>query len=184
MVKLKNRRLTLAEVHAFTARRVAVTCLGKWYAAASANAERQIRSLQVDENWATVSQIEGWQQLQGAQNGYVMLVTSLLQGESFPVVLNLNYEEGTLGYKPTGGLTFRRLHTQLRNFMQLEPKVSLRVMEYRPWMRYIIMGHPLPECSALPCCDSQCTYLLGTTLVAFKYVHLDSATEHSEESRM
>ncbi len=54
MVKLKNRRLTLADVNASTARRAAVSCLGKWYAAASANAERQIRSLQVDENLATV----------------------------------------------------------------------------------------------------------------------------------
>ena len=155
---------------------MAALCLGKWYAAASANAERQIRRLQVDENLVKVSQIEGWQKLKGAQNGYVMLVTSLLQGESLPVVLKLNYEENTLGYKASGGLTFRRLHEQLQKFMQLEPKVSLRLMEYRPWMRYITMETlDALHHTALPCCDSQCTNLLGTTLVAFTYVQLASA---------
>ena len=87
-------------------------CLGKWYVAASAKAERQIRWLQVDENLVKATPIEGWQKLKGANNRYVMLVKSLLQGESFPVVLKLNYEEGTLGYKATGGLTFRRFITR------------------------------------------------------------------------
>ena len=167
----------MQEIQASIVRRVAASCLETWYAAASANAERQIRQLQVDENLFKVSQIEGWQKLKGTQNGYIMLVTSLLHGESVPVILQLNYKEGTLGYKPTGGLTYRQLRDQIRKFMQLEPKVSLRVMEYKPWMRYITREHPLPEYSALPCGNGQCTFLLGATLLAFTYVHLESALE-------
>ena len=88
----------MQEIQASIVRRVAASCLETWYAAASANAERQIRLLQVDDNLVKVSQLEGWQKLKGGRNGYAVLVTSLLQGESVPVVLRLNYEEGTLGH--------------------------------------------------------------------------------------
>ena len=192
--KLKNRKIErsespMIEISTFdecSTIGLARLWLEKWYLTAGKNAERQIRRLQVDENLATVAQLKGWKEQKGIQNGYIMLMSSLLNGDLDPVILRLNYDVGASRYDQlygpaSGSLTYRELYEQIRKFMRLEPKRSLRLVEFRPWLRYVTKEHPLSEQSALPCDDSQCLFLLGTTIAAFTYVHLREDSEDSEE---
>ena len=66
--------------------------------------------------------------------------------------MTLDYEQNA-----GGGLTYRELHELIRLALELEPKVSMLEM-------------PIPESSALPANDAQCTHLLGTTLWCWTYV--------------
>ena len=90
------------------------------------------------------------------------MLTSLLSGTPRPVILKLDYER-----HPTGGLTYRELHDQIRNYLLLEPKVSLRMCPERPWYRHMWKAVPIPEHRALSASDAQCRNLLGTTLLYY-----------------
>ena len=92
------------------------------------------------------------------------MLTTLLGGTLRPTILVLGSE-----YKPTGGLTYRQLHQQVRKALRLGALVSLRMCSFRPWYRHMQRGFPIPELCALPATDAQCTHLLGTTLLYWSY---------------
>ena len=99
--------------------------------------------------------------------------TCLFSGRPKPIVITLEY-----GERHRGGLTYRQLHQQIRQALELEPKVSMRLRCHRPWCRYML-DMPIPERSALPSHDAQCRHLLGTTLSCYLYVHF--TTEEDED---
>ena len=164
--KLANRQLVEADVRYAVragAKYAAKLALEKWYKRGVSNADSAIRELQIESNLKIVKAIPGWQENKGNDNGYVML-DMWLSGAQRPVVVTLDYKQ-----KACGGLTYRKLHEQIRMALELEPKVSMRLRCYRPWCRYML-DMPFPESSALPANDAQCTHLLGTTLWCWPYV--------------
>ena len=164
--KLTNRQLVEADVRYAVragAKKAAKLALEEWYKRGFSNADSAIRELQIESNLKIVKAIPGWQENKGNDNGYVML-DMWLSGEQRPVVVTLDYNQ-----KACGGLTYRQLHDQIRVALELEPKVSMRLRRYRPWCRYMLKKHPIPESSALPANDAQCTHLLGTTLWCYTY---------------
>ena len=176
MRRVANRTLERAEAWEWAARaeryraeaaarEVARSALKGWYRRGFANADSAIPKMQIESNLKRVAAIPGWQENKGANNGYVML-DMLMSGALRPVVVVLDYES-----KACGGLTYRQLHRQIRLALELEPKVSMRLRCHRPWCRYML-EMPIPERSALPATDVQCTHLLGTTLSCYLYVHL------------
>ena len=163
--KLANRQLVEADVRYAVragAKYAAKLALEKWYKRGFSNADSAIRKLQIESNLKIVQAIPGWQKNKGNDNGYVML-DMWLSGAKRPVVVMLDYKQ-----KACGGLTYRKLHEQIRMALELEPKVSMRLRCYRPWCRYML-DMPFPESSALPANDAQCTHLLGTTLWCYTY---------------
>ena len=66
-----------------------------------------------------------------------------------PIVLVLDYET-----VPSGGLTYRELHKQIRAALKLENKGSLRLIPFRPWYRYYTQSELVPEYRAIPCSDT------------------------------
>ena len=170
--KLRNRPLSREEGQASAAkdalqnaRIVAKAALQNWYNKCYRIADAKIPKLQIDANLVTVASLPGWQEKEGPKNGYVMLVT-LHNGIPRPFILKLDYE-----HHPPGGLTYRQLYQQIREGLELEKKVSLRLCPFRPWCRHITKGFPLHDDVVLPVHDAQCTRLLGTTLVYYTYVH-------------
>ena len=137
------------------AREVAKVALMLWYETSYANVERDISKMQIDSN---SMEIDG-----DSRNGYVWL-TALFDGAPKPIPV-LDYEQN-----PTGRLTYRQLHQQVRQALCLEPKVFLRMCPFRPWYRHVKTSFPVPEHCALPVRDAQCTHLLGTTLLYYAYV--------------
>ena len=125
-----------------------------------------VPKLQIDYNLSVVAKLPGWHEKKGLRNGYVML-TTLLDATPKPMIIRLDYETNA-----TGGLTCRQLHLQVRKHLGLEPKVSLRMCPSRPWHRHVRRSFPIPEHHAISARDVQCTYLLGTTLLYYTYVHL------------
>ena len=166
MPKLKNRPCRREEVQASVAREAARGALKAWYDIGHNRANALLPNIQINSNLYEVGQIPGWQEQKGDRNGYVML-TSLLSGTQMPLIVVLDYEE-----KATGGLTYRRLHQQVREALQLESKCSLRLCPFKPWYRYMQKSFPVPEHKALPASEGQCRHLLGTTLIYYTYVHL------------
>ena len=165
--RLANRTLVEAEAHA-----VARSALAGWYRRGFVAADSAIPKLQIETNLKIVSSIPGWQEAKGVRNGYVMLDMHF-SGRLKPIVITLEYEERHRGSGTwmRGGLTYRQLHQQIRQALELEPKVSMRLRCHRPWCRYML-GMPIPEQSALPSHDGQCRHLLGTTLFCYLYIHL------------
>ena len=90
------------------AREVAKVALMLWYETSYANVERDISKMQIDSN---SMEIDG-----DSRNGYVWL-TALFDGAPKPIPV-LDYEQN-----PTGRLTYRQLHQQVRQALCLEPKV-------------------------------------------------------------
>ena len=121
--------------------------------------------VQINSNLKVVASIPGWQETKGTRNGYVMMC-NLLDETPRPLILRLDYR--TCG----GGLTGRQLHLQVRAALGLEPKVSLRMVPFRPWHRHIKSSFPIPEMDAIRATDCQCKYLLGTAVLYYAYVHL------------
>ena len=181
--KLQNRPFRLEEARAAaaahaaaameleksSARAASQAALRQWYSQGYANANVLIPNLQRESNLKQVAEIPGWQKQKGASNGYVMIM-NFLHGELRPIRISLTYH-GSTGHH-TGGLTYRQLHQQIRQTLELEKKVSLRLCPFRPWYGYIQNSCPVPERLALPATDAQCRHLLGTTLLYFPYVHL------------
>ena len=146
------------------ARKIAKRALSCWYARAYKHAELQFPLVQIQSNWEEVSSIPGWQTHTGARrNGYVMLIS--LNGTRKPVNLVLDYAACS-----TGALTYRHLYQQVRSALHLELKVSLRMVAFRPWYRYVTKSSPCPERLAIPCGDAQCVHLLGTSLLYYCYI--------------
>ena len=175
--KLKNKPLQQDEVRAyaaamaiqhqiFEAEKAAKEALKEWYSIGYNRANAELPKIQVNSNLKEVAQMPGWQKRKGSRNGYIML-TSLLNGTLRPMIVVLDYEEN-----PTGGLTFRHLHQQVRETLQLEAKTSLRMCPFKPWHRHMQNSIPVQEHKALPASDIQCRHLLGTTLIYYTYVHL------------
>ncbi|MDA8583102.1 hypothetical protein N9L68_02690 [bacterium] len=94
------------------------------------------------------------------------MLDMLVSGELRPVIMVLDCTRN-----PSGELTYRQLHRQIRGTLELEPKVSLRLRCLRPWLRYM-RGTPFPEHIILLATDVRCTHLLGATLLCYWYVHL------------
>ena len=178
--KLKNKALTREECTTYAermtareadaekmiAREAAVMALMGWYRRAFFCADAEVPKVQIDYNLSVVGSIPGWQNDKGVKNGFVML-TTVFDATPKPLIIRLDYET-----KPTGGLTGRQLHLQVRKELGLEPKVSLRMCPFRPWYRHFKNSFPVPEAEAIPARDSQCTALLGTTILYYTYVHL------------
>jgi len=123
-------------------------------------------NLQSDANLQAVASIPGWMKKKGIRNGYIMMCT-LLNATPKPLILELDYEASA-----SGSLTYRQLHQQVRNKLGLEPKVSLRMTPFRPWHLHLTKSFPIPEDRALRATDAKCTWLLGTTILYYTYVHL------------
>ena len=174
--RLANRTLQEADAHA-----AARSALAGWYRCGFDAANSAIPKLQIETNLKMVSSIPGWREAKGERNGYVMLDMPL-SGRLMPIVITLEYgERGRVsGTWIRGGLTYRQLHQQIRQALELEPKVSMRLRCHRPWCRYM-RGMPIPEESALPSHDGQCRHLLGTTLSCYKYIHL--TTEEDQDAK-
>ena len=130
-----------------------------WFAAASFAAIRKLPEEQRNENLKVVASIDGWIKMKGARDAYVML-QSPFSGNKTPVILRLDHSGGD---GDAGRLTYRRLHEQLRNHLQLETRVSLRVWKHKPWHAYSCEA--VLEEDVLPCNDAQCTPIWGTTLL-------------------
>ena len=156
--KLRNRPLCFEE-----ARKAAKDALQKWYTHGFYRANDIIPQMQIDYNLKVVAAIPGWQAQKGPRNGYVML-TTLVHGTLRPTILVLDVER-----KPSGRLSYRQLHQQIREALRLESKHSLRLCSFRPWYRYMTRSCPVPENRALPATDAQCMHLLGTTLLYWAY---------------
>ena len=146
------------------ANQAAITALQQWYRRGRVNADAAIPMMQIENNLKRVKAIPGWRDEKGNENGYVML-DMLVSGELRPVIVVLDFTS-----KPSGELTYRQLHRQIRGALELEPKVSLRLRCLRPWLRYMVT--PFPVHSILPATDVRCTHLLGTTFLCYWYVHL------------
>ena len=121
--------------------------------------------MQIDSNLKEVAAIPGWQERKGPRNAYVMLMS--LFGTPKPTIIVLDYE-----CNPSGGLTYRQLHQQVREALELKPKESLRMISLRPWYRYMVESIPVPEHRGLPANDNQCRNLFGTTLLYYTYTHM------------
>ena len=158
--KLKNRRLLPQEI----ARNTAKYALQGWYTHGRNRADAIIPQMQIDNNLKMVAEIPGWQRQKGRRNGYVML-TTLHHGALRPTILVLDVG----GWTPSGRLSYRQLHQQIREALQLESKHFLRLCCFRPWYRYMTRSFPIPEDRALPVTDAQCMHLLGTTLLYWAY---------------
>lgn len=157
--KLRNRPLCFEE-----ARKAAKDALQEWYTHGYNRANAIISQMQIDSNLKVVAAIPGWQEQKGPRNGYVML-TTLHHGTLRPTILVLDVG----GWKPSGRLSYRQLHQQIREALKLESKHSLRLCSFRPWYRYMTRSFPVPEDRALPATDAQCMHLLGTTLLYWAY---------------
>ena len=157
---LRNRPLCFEE-----ARKAAKEdALQKWYTHGFYRAHDIIPQMQIDYNLQVVATIPGWLEQKGRRNGYVML-TTLHHGTLRPTILVLDVG----GWKPSGRLSYRQLHQQIREALRLESKHSLRLCSFRPWYRYMTRSFPVPEHLALPATDAQCMHLLGTTLLYWAY---------------
>ena len=64
------------------------------------------------------------------------------------------------------------VHQQIRKALELEKKHSLRICRWLPWTRHTVGDIPLPEDEVLPCNDTVCNGILGTTLLYYVYAHL------------
>ena len=117
----------------------------RWFADASVAAIRKIPEEQRNENLKVMASIDGCIKMKGARDTYVML-QSPLSGNKTPVILRLDHSGGD---GDAGGLTYRRLHEQLRNHLQLGKRVSLRVWKHKPWHAYCREG--VLEDDVLPC---------------------------------
>ena len=151
--KLKNIPLGLQEV----AMKAAQAALRVWYTRGFNRANAIIPQMQIDSNLKEVAAIPGWQAQKGVRNGYVML-TTLVHGRLRPTILVLDIE-----HSPSGRLSYRLLHQQIREALCLESKHSLRLCSFKHWYRYMQASFPIPEHHALPATDAQCTCLLYTS---------------------
>ena len=77
-------------------------------------------------------------------------------------------------------ITYRQLHQQIRQGLELHPAASLRLIESRPWYRYIEDTCCVPEHRALPATDVQCQHILGTTLMYYSYIHMTEEKRSAE----
>ena len=145
------------------ARKVAATALLRWYEQAYQEVHHHLApEMQVNDNLKIVSAIPGWQQKKGTRDGYVMLC-NLFDSTPKPMIVMLDHE---------GKVTRRQLYQQVRSWLELENRVSLRMCPFRPWHRYCKSVFPIPEETSIRANDTKCTNLLGTTLLYYNYVHL------------
>lgn len=168
--KLTNRPLTRKEAQAAAAaaekscaRKAAQAALQHWYKRGYDIANATISKHQVNNNLKEVAAIPGWTQRKGYENGYIML-RSLLSAAAEPMIVVLDYTD-----KASSRLTYRQLHTQVREYLKLHRKSSLRLCPFRPWYLYMRTAFPVPEKRALPANDESCTHLLGTTVLYYVY---------------
>ena len=158
MPRIVNRALNPEEC----ARLAAMDALCLWYQAGYEQACRSLRKTQIDENLELAKEHRRFKDAKGIRDGYIMLKSMF--GDPKPVVIRLDYHE-----VHCGGLTYRQLHTQLREHLSLLPMHSLRICPHRPWYRWMTQRHCVPEHRALPNNDSQCRDILGTTLVFYSW---------------
>ena len=169
MPKLKNRSLNLKELLELVilaAKQAANFALARWYIMGFYNADRLMPKIQVAANLQHVAAIPNWKDLKTNKDAYVMFKNAVSGTES-PVILHLDYSHGG-----PGGLTYRKLHQQLRCHLGLADKVSLRVCPDRPWYNYHVACITVPEHRCLPSTDVNCSQLFGTTLRFYTDVHL------------
>ena len=109
------------------AKEIAKTALQNWYEHAYyRNTAGQIPQLQQNANLQVVALMQDWLNRKTVKNGYIMLRT--LFGDEQPAILVLDYEMSA-----SGGLSYRELHRQVREFLRLHRNVSLRMCPFRPW---------------------------------------------------
>ena len=144
------------------ARLAAKDALCFWYQAGYRQVCLKLRETQIDENLELAKKHLHFKDAKRLKDGFIMLKSMF--GDPEPVVIRLLYDEA-----PTGGLTYRQLHTQLREHLSLLPVHHLRICPHRPWYQWMTQGCCVPEHRALPNNDRQCRDILGTTLVFYSY---------------
>jgi hypothetical protein len=150
-----------------TAKEAATDALKKWYSRAYLAAEKQYPDQQRRENLERLKRIENWKELKDPKDAYVM-VRSLLDGDFKPVILKLDDSHVRSGF-----LSYRKLHQQLRTYLNIDEKTSLRVCPDRGWYPYttnVVGKYFPPEAKVLPCHNGNSKDIWGTTLVYYKYV--------------
>lgn len=144
------------------ARAAAKVALGLWYEKGYSVANTMFPGEQQTANLSTIASMPDFCELKGKRNGYVMLC-SMFDETPKPIVLVLDYQPWST---PSGGLSYRTLHLQVRASLKLAPNDTLRMIPFRPWYQYCTHRHPL-RCRSIPATDVQCRYLLGTTLMYY-----------------
>ena len=142
--------------------------LQKWYLSSTVKASRQIPLMQQNANFEELMALPDWSKQKNPKDGYVML-RALFDEKLTPIVVALDRR---------GRLTYRSLHQQIRKGLGMELKESLKICPFRPWYMYEKDLIKILDGNGLPSCDSQCTHLLGTTFIYYRYVHL---TDDAEE---
>ena len=146
-----------------TARKAAGVALQCWYDKAFHRVDSYlIPQRQQNRNLQIVAGMTEFLQRRGYRNGYIMLC-SLFDSTPKPMIVKLD---------DTGGVTFRQLHQQIRKWLDLPMKASLRMCSARPWLRHLKNTDPVSEAAAFGASDARCTKLLGTTILYYNYVHL------------
>ena len=153
---------------------VARARLARWYEDSASRVDIMTPGLQIDANLRQVATIPGWVERKGLRNGYVMICAPVNMAPR-PVVIKLDYS-----IKSSGGVTGRQLHKHIRDELELEKKVSLRMCPLRPWHRHVVSGIPVSEQRAIPANDVQLKRILGTTLLYYTYVHLRESDTKEE----
>jgi len=153
---------------------VARDALARWYEDSASRVDIMTPVLQLDANMSQVATIPGWVERKLLRNGFVMICTPVNMTPR-PVVIKLDYS-----IKSSGGVTGRQLHKQIRDELELEKKVSLRMCPLRPWHRHVVSGIPVSERRAIPASDVQLKNRLGTTLLYYTYVHLRESDTKEE----
>jgi hypothetical protein len=170
--KLRNRPLALLEYQKIEnirlARSAAQQALKHWYQEGIQQADALHPQLQINDNLAAVASIPGWMESKGRRNGYVMVCSNLDETPK-PTLIKLDYN-----MRPSGGLSFRMLYSQIRASLKLKLGASLRMCPWRPWYRYSRETGRIPERVILPSTDGSAVYLLGTTIFYYSYVSLSS----------
>ena len=169
--RLRNRPLTPTEQQllALEAKRsalnlatqVARSILSEWYQSAADRAHRQLPRMQLKENRQLLQASHELRSRMCINHPFIMLKSML--GEAKPVLLYYDHH---------CFMTHAQLHTQVRCYLQLTAKDSLRMVPYRPWYNYTTTGMAVPEHRALPRDNNSCRRVLGTTVLYITYVHL------------
>ena len=144
------------------ARRVARDALQRWYLSSTVKAGRQIQLMQQNANFEEVMALPDWSKHKNPKDGYVML-RALFDEKLKPIVVALD---------ELGRITYKSLHQQIREGLGMELKESLKICSFRPWYIYEKDLINVLDKNRLPCDDSRCTRLLGTTFIYYRYVPL------------
>ena len=133
-------------------------------AAFTRNARKAWRRQQVESNFAIVAALPDWQKEKGNKNAYVM-VRSVDSGNLRPIILVLDFYYRHPWWR-SGGLTYYSLCRQIRETLQIQPHIPLRLWSDRPWYKPYMDFTKISEDRIIDHkSEEQCRHLFGTTLL-------------------